>query len=98
AVIATVHRTAVCCRLQTNWLALLKQRKVLLKKFCAVGQDSFHSQRLCGVLNRGIKIASLSVCAGESVDHVLVLPYHNAARGFCVFHSLRPVSKRCVKT
>src|SRR5918996_2042983 len=34
-----------CCRLQTNWLVLLKQRKVLLKKFCAVGRDSFHSQR-----------------------------------------------------
>ena len=35
-----------------NCLALLKQCKVLLKKFCAVGRDTFHSQRLRSVLNR----------------------------------------------
>jgi hypothetical protein len=57
----------------------------------------FHSQRLRGVLNRGIKIASLSVRYSESVDHVLVLPYHNAARGLCVFHCLLPIAKRRVR-
>ncbi len=87
----------MCCRLQANWLVLLKQRKVLLKKFCAVGRDSFHSQRLRGVLNRGIEIASLSVRHSESVNHVLVLPYHNAARGLCVFHCLLPIAKRRVR-
>src|SRR6476660_4778528 len=96
AVLATVHRTAVCCRLPANWLVLLKQCKVLLKKFCAVGRDSFHSQRLRGVLNRGVKITNLSVRYSESVDHVLVLPYHNAARGLCVFYCLLPIAKRRV--
>ena len=93
AVMATVHRTAVCCGLPANWLVLLKQRKVLLKKFCAVGRNAFHSQRLRGVLNRGIEIPGLSVCYSESVDHVLVLPCHNAARDFCVFHCLLPIAK-----
>ena len=93
AVMATVHRTAVCCGLPANWLVLLKQRKVLLKKFCAVGRNAFHSQRLRGVLNRGIEIPGLSVCYSESVDHVLVLPCHNAARGLCVFHCLLPIAK-----
>ncbi|PYL21728.1 MAG: hypothetical protein DMF44_12810 [Verrucomicrobia bacterium] len=63
---------------------LLKKRKVLLKNFCAVGRDSFHSHRLRGILHRGVKITDLSLRYRESVDHVLVLPYHNAARGLCV--------------
>jgi hypothetical protein len=63
------------------------------EKLCAVGRDSFHSQRLRGILNRGIEIASLSVCYSESVDHVLVFPYHNAARGLSVLHCLLPIAK-----
>ena len=92
-----MHRTAVCCRLQTNWLVLLKQRKVLLKKFCVIRRYTFHTERLRCVLNRGIEIASLSVRYSESVDHVFVLPYHNGARGLCVFHCLLPIAKRRVR-
>ena len=87
------HVLRWCCRLQPDRFALLKQREVPLKKLRAVGRDSFHSQRLRGVLNRGIEIASLSVRYSESVDHVLVLPYHYAARGLCVFHCLLPIPK-----
>jgi hypothetical protein len=72
---------------------VLKQRKVLLKKFSAVRRDSFHSQRLCGVLDRGIEIANLSARDSESVDHVLVFPYHDAACGLCIFHCLLPIAK-----
>src|SRR6476646_3124276 len=82
--------------LRTNCFALLKQREVLLKKLCAVGRDTFHSQRLRGVLNRGIEITDLSVRYSESVDHMLILPYHDAARGLCVFHCLLPIAKRRV--
>ena len=36
AVIASAYRTVVDWRLQVDWLVLLKQGQVLLKKFCAV--------------------------------------------------------------
>jgi len=85
--------TALFRRLRADWLVLLKQRKMPLEKFCAVGRDSFHSQRLRSILHRGIEIASLSVRCSKSVDHVLILPNHNAARGLCVFHCLLPIAK-----
>jgi len=51
AVIASAYRVAVRRMLQANWLVLLEQRQVLLEKFCAIGRNTFHSQRLRGVLN-----------------------------------------------
>jgi hypothetical protein len=71
---------------QMNRLVLLEQRRVLLKQFGGLGQDSFDRERLRGVLHRGVKITDLSLRYRKSVDHVLVLSYHNAARGLCVFH------------
>lgn len=66
----------MCCRLQANWLVLLKRRKVLLKKLCAVGRDTFQSQRLRSILNRGIEIASLSgnAARGHAIYQRLTLP------------------------
>ena len=70
---------------------------MLLKKFCAVRGDAFHSQRLRHVLHRGIKIANLGIRHGERVDHVFILPDHDAARSLGIFDRLLTVSQRCVR-
>src|ERR1043166_7057905 len=83
--------------LQSNRLALFKRGKGLLKNFCAIRRDTFHSQGLRGELNRGIEVTSFRVRDSESIDHMLVLPHHDAAGGLCVFHSLLAVAKRRVR-
>ncbi len=76
-----------------NWLALLNNARCCWKQFRGLGRDSFDSQRLRCVLHGGVKITSLGVRYIESVNHVFVFAYHNAARTLCVFHCLLPIAK-----
>src|SRR6266513_3603102 len=48
--------------------------------------------------HRGIEVANSDVSDGESVYCAFIVPAGEFARDFRVLHSLRPVSKRCVRT
>jgi hypothetical protein len=45
------------------------------------------------IADSGIKVSSLGVSRGERIDHILVLPGHDAASGLGVSDCLLPIAK-----
>jgi hypothetical protein len=75
---------------------LLKKCQMLLNPFRVDWRNLLYCQSLRSVTHRRIKITDLSVCRGEGIDRVFILPFRDAASSLSVFNRLLTVAK-CFK-